>query len=78
MPRTKLEKQIRHERTRKGMLVPLLEDLFKGSVEIESDEDVAWIEALLKKHGCARARRGTSSRAIHRRSLRRVCATSIC
>lgn len=49
MARTKLEKQIRHERTRKGTLVPLLEDLFREPVEIESYKDVEWIEALLNR-----------------------------
>lgn len=48
MAATKLEKQIRHTRTRKGVLVPLLEDLFKRQVEIESDEDIEWITSLLK------------------------------
>jgi hypothetical protein len=48
MARTKLESQIRHTRTRKGVLVPLLEDLFKTPVEIESDEDIDWIEGVLR------------------------------
>lgn len=47
--KTKLEKQIRHERRRKGLLVPLLEDLFREPVEIETAEDVAWIETLLHR-----------------------------
>ena len=45
---TKLEKQIRHTRTRKGVLVPLLEDLFTRPVEIETDEDVEWLTTLLQ------------------------------
>jgi hypothetical protein len=46
---TKLEKQMRHERRRKGLLVPLLEDLFRDPVEIESYEDVEWLERLLNR-----------------------------
>lgn len=40
---------IRHKRTRKGILVPLLEDLFSKPVEIESEEDVEWLTALFRK-----------------------------
>ncbi len=49
MAKTKLEKEISHKRKRKGQLVPLLEDLFTKPVEIESDEDVEWIEQLLRR-----------------------------
>src|SRR5881628_989463 len=49
MPRTKTETLIRHQKRRTGVLVPLLEDLFMRPVEIESDEDVAWITALLER-----------------------------
>ena len=49
MARTKLEQEISRKRTRKGVLVPLLEDLFTKPVEIESDEDIEWIEQLLKR-----------------------------
>jgi len=48
MPTTKLEKQIRHNRTRKGVLVPLLEDLFTRPVEFDTDEDVEWMALLLQ------------------------------
>lgn len=41
-------KLIRHKQNRKGVLVPLLEDLFQSQVEIESDEDVEWIANLLR------------------------------
>lgn len=41
-------KLIRHKQKRKGVLVPLLEDLFQRQVEIESEEDVEWIAALLR------------------------------
>ena len=47
--KTKLEKEISRKRTCKGVLVPLLEDLFAKPVEIESDEDVEWIEQLLRR-----------------------------
>jgi len=49
MPRTRTEKLIRHKRRRNGILVPLLEDLFQRPVEIESDEDVAWITGVLEQ-----------------------------
>jgi hypothetical protein len=45
---TRLEKQIRHTRTRKGILVPLLEDLFMRPVEFDTDEDVEWMANLLR------------------------------
>jgi hypothetical protein len=47
---TKTEKLIRHKRTRKGSLVPLLEDMFQhGQVEIESPEDIAFIVNVLER-----------------------------
>jgi hypothetical protein len=49
MPKTKLEKEISRRSTRKGKLVPLLEDLFTQPVEIESEEDIEWIEQLLRR-----------------------------
>jgi len=45
---TKLEQRIRHEERRKGILVPLLEDLFTRQVEIESEEDIEFISNLLR------------------------------
>lgn len=48
MARTKLEKQISHERRRSGLLVPLLEDLFREPVEIESYEDVEWLSEVMQ------------------------------
>lgn len=49
--RTKLEKEIRHKRKKPSgkKLVPLLEELFKEPVEIESEEDIEWIEQLLRR-----------------------------
>jgi hypothetical protein len=47
VPTSKTQKLFRHKNTRKGVLVPLLEDLFMGSVEVESQEDVDWIANLL-------------------------------
>lgn len=41
-------KLIKHKQSRKGILVPLLEDLFQKPVEIESEQDVEWITALLR------------------------------
>lgn len=49
MPKTTVEKLIRHKATRKGVLVPLLEDLFQRPVDIESEEDVDWIADLLRR-----------------------------
>lgn len=49
MAKTQTEKMLSHNSKRKGVLVPLLEDLFQRPVEIESDEDVEWITALLTR-----------------------------
>jgi len=46
---TNIEKRIRHERRRKGLLVPLLEDLFAHPVEIENEQDVTFVTGLLNK-----------------------------
>jgi len=46
--RTQTEKLLRHKATRKGVLVPLLEDLFQRPVEIEDEYDVDWLTRLLK------------------------------
>lgn len=45
---TKIEQRIRHEQRRKGVLVPLLEDLFTRPIEIESEDDVEFIANLLR------------------------------
>jgi|SRR5215471_7364696 len=58
MPASKLEKQIRHTRTRKGVLVPLLEDLFVKPVEIDSQEDVDWLTGLFTTVQERQANRG--------------------
>lgn len=42
------------------MLVPLLEDLFQKPVEIESDEDVEWLTALLRRMVKRQQARGTA------------------
>lgn len=49
MPTTNTEKLLRHKGRRKGVLVPLLEDLFQRQVEIESDDDVNFIVDLLHR-----------------------------
>lgn len=49
MARSLIEKQIAHRQSRKGLLVPLMEDLFQSPVEIESEEDVDWIADLLRR-----------------------------
>src|SRR5689334_11975274 len=45
---SQLEKLIRHQRTRSGILVPMLEDLFRAPVEIENEADVKWIANVLR------------------------------
>src|SRR5512146_571997 len=49
MPTTNTEKLIRHKSRRKGVLVPLLEDMFQHPVEIEDREDVLFITDLLDR-----------------------------
>ena len=44
-----VEKAIRHERKRKGILVPLIEDFLRKPVNIESDEDVEFLTTLFEK-----------------------------
>jgi hypothetical protein len=43
-----LEKRIRHQKQRKGMLVPLLEDLFQKPVEVENQQDINFITMILQ------------------------------
>lgn len=45
---TKLEERIRHEAQRKGLLVPLLENLFTAQVEIEAEEDIDFVGEMLR------------------------------
>lgn|SRR5215831_3593890 len=45
---TNLEKRIRHEQRSKGLLVPLLEQLFTRPIEIESEEDIEFVSNLLR------------------------------
>lgn len=47
MPKTKLEKAIRHERGREGVLVPLLEDFLQEPLEIEDEEDIQFVIDVL-------------------------------
>jgi hypothetical protein len=42
------EKLLKHKQRRKGVLVPLLEDLFQHPVEIEDDSDVEFLTDLIK------------------------------
>jgi hypothetical protein len=48
MPPTFTEKQIRHARRRKGVLVPLLEDFMRKPVNIETEEDVQFLTGLFR------------------------------
>lgn len=43
---TNLEKQLKHEQSNRGILVPLLEDFMRHPVNIESQEDVVWLSNL--------------------------------
>src|SRR5262245_5051532 len=45
---TKTEILIRHQRKRKGILVPLLEDLFQRPIEIETEDDLEFLNHLLR------------------------------
>jgi hypothetical protein len=49
LPRSHVEKAIRHERKRKGILVPLIEDFLRRPVNIDSDEDVEFLTELFEK-----------------------------
>lgn len=49
MARNDLQKLIRHKKSRKGVLVPLLEDLFQSPVEPESKADLDFIASVLKR-----------------------------
>lgn len=42
------EKQIRHARRRKGVLVPLLEDFMRKPVNVETEEDVEFLTGLFR------------------------------
>lgn len=48
MSPTNLEKQLRHERRERGVLVPLIENFMRHPVEIESQDDVEWLTHLLE------------------------------
>ena len=48
MSPSNLEKQLKHERNSKGILVPLLEDFMRQPVDIDSQEDVDWMTNLLE------------------------------
>ena len=49
MPRTQIEKTIRHQRKRKGVIVPLLEDFMRRPVNIESQDDCDWLHDVTMK-----------------------------
>ena len=54
-----LKRQIRHRKTRSGILVPLLEDLFASPVEVETQDDLDFITGLLRSNMTReRTRRG--------------------
>lgn len=46
---TQLEKQLSHKVNRKGVLVPLLEDLFRNPVEPEDDKDIEFLTTLFQQ-----------------------------
>lgn len=47
--KTQLEKNIRSSRRQDGLIVPLLNELFKGSLEIETEADAQFLYALALK-----------------------------
>jgi hypothetical protein len=47
--RTLSEKRIVQKRRAQGILVPLLEELFREPVKIETEEDAAWMHRLMEK-----------------------------
>jgi hypothetical protein len=49
LPTTHTESLIRHQKRRKGLLVPLLEDLFQYPVEIDGPDDIAFITDVLER-----------------------------
>jgi hypothetical protein len=51
---TPIEKSIQQSRRAKGMLVPLLEGLFRYPVEIEDDADVVFLAALIERRATPR------------------------
>lgn len=48
MPTNKTQKLIRHKRTRSGVLIPLLEDLFQSQVEIDDEADLEFLSNTLR------------------------------
>ena len=48
MARTRTEDAIRHQQRRGGILLPMIEDLFKQPIEIESQDDIDFIVLLLE------------------------------
>lgn len=46
---TRLERQLRHSKTRSGILLPLLEDFMLRPCSIESDRDVMFLQSLTQK-----------------------------
>lgn len=45
---TRTEQRLRHKQARKGLLVPLLEDMFQHQVEIEGPDDIDFIVQVLE------------------------------
>ena len=55
-----LQNRLSHRAKRKGVLVPLLEDLFQNPVEIESEQDVEFLTRLLRTMVERQKRRGSA------------------
>ena len=58
MPQTEFEKSILRKRERSGVLVPLLEELFQQSFDVEDEEDRKFLVDLLERRGAQRHERG--------------------
>jgi PD-(D/E)XK nuclease superfamily len=72
---TTTERNVRHRRKRNGILVPLLEDLFREPLRIENDEDFHFIQNLIHK-GQERERR-RKSRAVFSPSALASCLRQV-
>src|SRR3954447_18148289 len=73
MPTSKTEKQIRHLRTRSGILVPLIEDFMRKPVNIESTADVDFIRKLTVKMQIREFNRSIGDKSVYSPSALASC-----
>lgn len=77
MPTTFTEKQIRHARRRKGILVPLLEDFMRKPVNVESDEDIEFLTGLFRTMAHREDRRRDPSTSVFSPSALAQCLRQV-